>query len=204
MPAPTDTRTRFLDAALRLLRQKGYASTRVDDLCEATGLTKGAFFHHFKSKEALALAAADHFQTTADAAFAGAPYQDISDPKERLLGYVDFRIAILEGDLPDVSCLLGMIVQEAYETHPALSAACGSHIEAHAASLTETIEDAREQYAPGATWDADGLTFHIQGVIQGAFVLAKAQGSLDVAVESLQHLRRYLDLVFDSRVGNPA
>ncbi len=42
---------KLLDAAVHVVRQKGYAATSVDDLCKAAGVTKGAFFHHFESKE---------------------------------------------------------------------------------------------------------------------------------------------------------
>ena len=194
MPSATDTRTRFLDAALRVLRQKGYAATRVDDLCAATGLSKGAFFHHFPSKEALALAAADHFHASAEAVFAGLDHEH-ADPRDWLLAYVDLRVALLDGDLPDVTCLLGTVVQETYETHPGLSAAAGAHIEAHAASIAEVARAAKARHAPDAMWDPDGLGRHVQAVVQGAFVLAKATGSLEVAVESLRHLRRYLELL---------
>ena len=51
-------RARLLDAALTVIRAKGYADTTVDELCRAAGVTKGAFFHHFRSKEELAVAAA--------------------------------------------------------------------------------------------------------------------------------------------------
>ena len=50
-------RHKLLDAALALIRTKGYAATTVDDICTAAAVTKGAFFHHFKSKEALGIAA---------------------------------------------------------------------------------------------------------------------------------------------------
>jgi AcrR family transcriptional regulator len=55
-------RQKLLDATLALIRKKGYSSTSVDELCAQAGVTKGAFFHHFKSKDALAIAAAsiDH------------------------------------------------------------------------------------------------------------------------------------------------
>ena len=84
-PAPSDSRTRLLDAALATIRRKGYAATTVDDLCAATGLSKGSFFHHFKGKEDLALAAAQHWSDTTGALFANAPYQQVADPRERLL-----------------------------------------------------------------------------------------------------------------------
>src|SRR5688500_1182465 len=102
-----ESKARFLDAALRVLRAKGYAATRIEDVCDAAGLTKGSFFHHFDGKEDLALAAADHFGAMADRLFAAAPYQSALDPLDRLLGYVDFRRGMLQGELPDFTCLLG-------------------------------------------------------------------------------------------------
>ena len=106
------SKTRILDAAIRVIRSKGYAATRVEDICEVTGLTKGSFFHHFASKEEVAIAAAGHFSALAEGVFEGAAYKRRSDPLERLLGYVDFRKAMVRGDLPEFTCLLGTMVQE--------------------------------------------------------------------------------------------
>jgi TetR/AcrR family transcriptional repressor of nem operon len=119
-----ESKTRILDAALRVIRAKGYSATTIDDICLAAGLTKGSFFHHFKSKEELALAAAGHFAAMADGLFAQAPYRALHDPLDRLLGYVDFRKAILQGSLPEFTCLLGTMVQETFESHPAIRDAC--------------------------------------------------------------------------------
>src|SRR6201981_2337218 len=97
--APTDARTRLLDAAMQALRGQGYTATTVDDICRAAGLTKGAFFHHFKSKEDLAVAAARHWGALTSGLFASAPYRALPDPLDRILAYVDFRKAILQGEL---------------------------------------------------------------------------------------------------------
>jgi TetR/AcrR family transcriptional repressor of nem operon len=191
-----ESKARFLEAALRVIRAKGYAATRVDDVCEAAGLSKGSFFHHFASKEELALAAADHFGQMAERLFASAPYRQIEDPLDRLLGYVDFRAAILQGDLPDYTCLLGTMVQEVYDTHPSIRAACERNIGTHAATVARDIEAAKARYAPNATWTAESLAHFTQSVLQGAFVLAKAKGGSAVAVECLAHLRRYLETQF--------
>ena len=84
----------------------------------------------------------------ADRIFAAAPYQSVADPLDRLLGYVDFRRSILQGELPDYTCLLGTMVQEAYATHPAIRAACERHISAHAAAVARDIAAAKDRYAP--------------------------------------------------------
>lgn len=191
-----ESKVKFLDAALRVIRARGYTATRIEDICEAAGLTKGSFFHHFKSKEDLALAAADQFAAMADRMFAGAPYQDAADPLDRLLGYVDFRTAILQGDLPDYTCLLGMMVQEVYDTNPAIRAACEKHISAHAATLANDIAEAKVRYVPEAKWTPDSFALFTQAVIQGAFVLAKARHGPEIAAECLGHLRRYLETQF--------
>src|SRR5882762_2463089 len=101
-----ESKAKLLDAALLAIRARGYSATTVDDVCRTAGLTKGSFFHHFESKEDLALAAARHFSAQAEGLFATAPYRALPDPVDRLLGYVEFRKAILEGELPEFTCLL--------------------------------------------------------------------------------------------------
>ena len=48
-----NSRDKLLDAATRLFHENGYQAVTVNDICEAAQLTKGAFYHHFDSKEAL-------------------------------------------------------------------------------------------------------------------------------------------------------
>jgi TetR/AcrR family transcriptional repressor of nem operon len=199
-----ESKTRILDAALHVVRAKGYAATTIDDICQAASLTKGSFFHHFKSKEELALAAADHFADMAADLFAAASYRSAVDSLERLLGYVDFRIAILRGDLAEFTCLLGTMVQETYETHPAIRAACDRHISDHAAEVAKDIVEAKRRYAPDATWSAESLGLYTQAVVQGALILAKAKHGPEVAVECLRHLRRYLEMLFAQSRSEPA
>lgn len=191
------SKTKILDAALHVIRAKGYSATTIDDVCRAAGLTKGSFFHHFKTKDELALAAASHFGLMAANLFAQAPYRSLPDPLDRLLAYVDFRKAILQGNLPDFTCLLGTMVQETYETHPAIREACNIEISAHAADVAKDIEEAKRLYSPDASWTPDSVALYTQAVLQGAFILAKAKNGPEVAGDCLDHLRRYLELLFN-------
>jgi TetR/AcrR family transcriptional regulator, transcriptional repressor for nem operon len=191
-----DARTRLLEAAMQMIRAQGYAATTVDDICQKAGLTKGAFFHHFRSKEDLAVAAAAHFSQMAERLFGAAPYREFADPLDRLFGYIDFRTAILAGPVPEFTCLLGTMVQEAYDTHPAIRQACDTYIGAHAAEVAKDIAAAKSLYAPRAEWSAESLALYTQAVLQGAFVLAKSKGGPEVARDCLAHLRRYLLQLF--------
>lgn len=191
-----ESKTKFLDAALQVIRAKGYTATTVDDVCEAAGLTKGSFFHHFGSKEELALAAADYFTEGASAMFAAAPYHAPADALERLLAYVDFRKALLTGGLANFTCLAGTMLQEVYDTHPSIREACDKSISGHAATLEPDIAEAMRTHGVRGEWTARSLALHIQAVLQGAFILAKAKGGPAVAGECLDHLRRYIELLF--------
>jgi TetR/AcrR family transcriptional repressor of nem operon len=195
MPAH-ESKTKFLDAALQVIRTKGYDATTIDDICAAARLTKGSFFHHFKTKEDLGIAAAAHWSETTGDLFASAPYHALADPRDRLLGYVDFRNAMVRGELPEFTCLLGTMVQDAYATHPPLREACDAGISEHAATLTSDIAAAKARYAPTAAWSPESLALYTQAVIQGAFILAKAQDGPAIAHDCLDHLRRYLELLF--------
>lgn len=190
---------KLLDVALRTIREKGYCATTVDDLCAAAGVTKGAFFHHFDSKEALAVAAAEHWATITGKLFESAPYHDVKDPLERVLAYIDFRRSLIRGKIPEFTCLVGTMVQETYDRNPDIRAACAASIFGHAATLVADIQAVIDEHGIqniGCT--AASLARHTQAVLQGAFILAKASGSADFAIESCDHLKRYFQLLFST------
>lgn len=199
-----DARSKLLGAALSLIRTQGYSATSVDKLCAAAGVTKGAFFHHFKSKDELAVAAADYWSDMTGALFAAAPYHDHADALDRVLAYVAFRKALLQGGVPDFTCLVGTLVQEAYETSPAIREACERCITGHAATLEADIETAMRARNMTPEWAPRSLALHTQAVIQGAFILAKATGGAAIAADSIDHLRRYIEILFAPEADNQA
>jgi TetR/AcrR family transcriptional repressor of nem operon len=199
-----ESKTKLLDATLKVVRAKGYSATRIEDVCAEAGLTKGSFFHHFKSKEDLALSAVAHWEATTAATFATAPYHDAADPLSRVIAYIGFRKALLTGDLPDFTCFVGTIVQEAYRTHPDVGAACERTISGHARTLEADIRAAMREHGRPQDWTPESLALHTQAVIQGSFILAKAKGSAAAAAESLDHLRRYIELLFQTPAETPS
>lgn len=207
MPRPTkrapnrgDARTRLLEAARDVIRTKGFAATTVDDLCKVADVTKGAFFHHFKSKDALGVAAADFWVETTTAFFESAPYHEPTDPLERVLAYIAFRRSLIGDDIPEFTCLVGTMAQEVYATAPDIRNAAGASIFGHAETLetdiAAAIED-REIQTDG--WTPASLARHFQTVIQGGFILAKAGNDPSLALEALDHLERYVCRLFGVR-----
>ena len=191
-----EARARLLEAARSLVRHRGFAATSVDELCAAAGVTKGAFFHHFPSKEALGVALIDDWTATTGVLFASHPYNNLPDPLERVFGYLDLRREILGQPIPEFSCVAGTTVQEAYETSIPIRLAAErslrsgfDHVRAHLAAALAAH--------PVAGVTAESLARQFQIAVQGGIVLAKALDDPDPAREAFDHLERYLRLLFD-------
>lgn len=198
-PLPMNARDKLLEAAVRQIRLQGYSATSVDQLCSEAGVTKGAFFHHFASKEALGVAAADYWSESTGRFFEEAPYHHLPRAIDRVLGYVDFRIELISGPAEGFSCVAGTMLQETFRSSEAIRRACEDSIMGNARALEADLAEAMIDAGVSGTTPAS-LARHVQTVIQGAFILAKASGPDEaeaVAREALRHLRRYFELLFD-------
>lgn len=201
-PARGNARTALLDAAHRLVRRQGWNATSVDQLCAAAGVTKGAFFHHFASKDALGVAAAGEWTERARThIFENPLLTGIADPLELVLAHIDLRLALIDGPAEDFSCFVGTVVQEAFATSDPLRMAGNLSLTAYAERFAEDIQQAIDRYGIAAQVTALALAYHVQAVLQGAFILAKAKGDPTLARETVAHLKRYVQMLFGRGVA---
>lgn len=190
-----EARARLIAAARDLVRRKGFSATSVDDLCTAAGVTKGAFFHHFASKDDLGVALIENWTGTTGAMFAAHPYNAQPDPFDRLMAYLDLRRALLNFPLPEFTCVAGTTVQEVYATSPQMRDAARKSIASGAGHVRAHLETLLAAHpVPGVT--AESLARQFQIAVQGGIILAKAENSPQPAAEALDHLERYLRLLF--------
>jgi AcrR family transcriptional regulator len=61
-----ETRAKIMESAIKLFSNQGFNKASVDDICKEAGISKGAFYHHFKSKQELFLALLDGWLQTID------------------------------------------------------------------------------------------------------------------------------------------
>ena len=199
-PAAGTARDKLIAAAIATVRYKGFSATSVDEICQAAGVTKGAFFHHFASKEALAVAAAGAWTDMAEQRIFTLPdWTRLADPLERLMGHIDFRLSMLDGPAEDYTCFVGTMVQESYNSSDPIRAACDASIRAYAVRLSEDIQQAIDTHGIAEGVTAFSLSYHIQAVLQGAFILAKANGHPVIARDSVMHLKRYVAMLFKQK-----
>jgi TetR/AcrR family transcriptional repressor of nem operon len=195
-PPRGEARARLIEAARDLVRRRGFAATSVEDVCAAAGVTKGAFFHHFASKEALGVALIDDWTETTGAMFAAHAYHSLPDPLDRVFAYLDLRRALLDQPLPDFTCVAGTTVQEVYETSPPIRAAAERSVRSGLAHVQPYLAAAlAARPVPGVT--AESLAQQFQVATQGGIILAKAMADPAPARAAFDHLERYLRLLFD-------
>jgi TetR/AcrR family transcriptional repressor of nem operon len=189
--AAVPLRDTLLETASRLFRQQGFIATTVDEICAQSGATKGAFFHHFKSKEAVAEECLARWKQNFGAMLAASPgLAAASDPVDRVLAVLDFFIELFSDPKQLKSCLAGTTVQEVAETHPRLRDAANDCFTALQGRLKCLLDDAcrsrrikRDTESLAALWIA---------TLQGALVLCKASRDERVIPGSLRHVRAYI------------
>jgi TetR/AcrR family transcriptional repressor of nem operon len=191
------TRDSLMEAAFTLVRRQGLSATSVDEICAAAGVSKGAFFHHFRSKDELAAAAAHHWSAVTGAFFEAAPYHQPDDPLDRVLAYIDLRREMMAGDIAEFTCFAGTMAQEAWATSPAVQAAAWDSMSGHAEALVADIEAAKVSRGIGEAVNAQSLALHMVAVVQGAFILAKASGDPETGRETVSHLKTYVEMLFE-------
>ncbi len=97
-----ETRNTILEAALGLFSQHGYDATSVDQICQGAGISKGAFYHHFSSKQDLFLALMETWLVSVEGFFTGSAenIDDVPQVLEGMAAMSDWLFDALEGGFP--------------------------------------------------------------------------------------------------------
>jgi TetR/AcrR family transcriptional repressor of nem operon len=187
------TKENFLNIATDLMLTKGYEATAIDEICEKAGLTKGSFFHYFKSKEELAKA----LLTRPSSAHPKSKDELYSkDPLKRVYGQIDFAIEMSKKPGGGKGCLKGTLAQELSNTHPEIRRICIDHFNKMAEDFAVDLKAAKAQYAPKASFDPLSLAQHFVAVLQGSLILVKAYQDNRLMISSLKHFKKYVESLF--------
>jgi TetR/AcrR family transcriptional repressor of nem operon len=186
-----------VDAGVSLMRKQGFNATTVDDICSAAGVTKGGFFHYFKSKEDLAKAAVVRFRDGKRQDFDNAAFRKLADPLDRVFGRLDFARESSGGSKHSTKgCLIGVFAQELSFTNPELRNACQDSFLRTAQDFEKDLAAAKSIHAPKAEFDPKNVAMLYVTIIQGSLLLAKAAEANAVLHENIEQFRRYLQGLF--------
>ncbi len=190
------TRERILDAAQGLILERGYGGVSVDQLIRTLGLTKGAFFHHFKSKSDLARTLINRYADEGVTLFEESldrAKKLSDDPLQQFLILVGLYEEIFEGlTEPYPGCLLASYVYELQQFDADILPIINKEFLLSRRELTKLIEQIADKYPPRIPFDAGALADMFMSTFEGAFVLSK---SLHEPQITAQQLRLYKTLV---------
>jgi TetR/AcrR family transcriptional repressor of nem operon len=194
------TRERILDAAQELILERGYSGMTVDNVLGEVELTKGAFFHHFKSKDELAMALLQRFAER-DAEI----YRETreraeklsDDPLQQLLIFVRLFEEMFDGLAePYPGCLFASYLYELQLFGDETRKLIRNSFEQWRSLLREKIEAVVRKYPPQAKVDASHLADAFTVVLEGAFITGKAMNEPQVVADQLRLYRNYVELLF--------
>jgi TetR/AcrR family transcriptional repressor of nem operon len=188
------TRERILAAAERLVIDNGYAATSVDQVIAESGTSKGAFFHHFASKRALAEALVDGY-VASDVAMLEAALEHArtatDDPVGRALAFVGFFEEAADQIMQEQSgCLYTSILTERQLVTSGASDPITKAVIAWREGYAELLRDA----LPDSTdVDVEALSDHLFVTFEGAYLLARTTGDPGQMRAQLRTLRVLLE-----------
>jgi TetR/AcrR family transcriptional repressor of nem operon len=195
------TRKRILDAAQAMILDHGFAGVSVDQLIQSLGLTKGAFFHHFKNKNDLARSLIRRYADEGMQFFSDslARAKKLSnDPLQQLLIIIGLYEEMFE-DLtePYPGCLLASYVYELQQFDEETRAIINEEFILSRTELAKLIREVMVKYPPHREVDPLSLADGFMSVFEGAFVLSKSLGEADVTIKQLRHYKTYIELLFE-------
>ncbi len=189
----------MLEAAQRLVLERGFAAMTVDAVIEAAGLSKGAFFHHFPSKAALGRALVERYATSdaeaLDTAMAAAEARS-ADPAVQLVEFVRFFEEAAD-NLVEVqpSCLFISFIYERELAGAGTDDVVASAILHWRQRITGKLGEAAAGRPALAEVDLTAVADHVFATFEGAFLLVRALGDDSAMRRQLAQLRHYLELL---------
>jgi len=202
--AGAKTRERILDEAQRLILDRGLAATPIDEVLTAAGTSKGAFFHHFPSKNHLARAIVERY-AQGDIGFLdefmGRAEAATDDPAEQLVTFIGlFEQAADELVAQQPSCLYVSYIFDKQLSDNGTNDVIVDVFLRYRERLVEKIAAAAKLHPPAIALDPVALADQVTVTFEGAFVLARALGDPSIMRSQLELVRRMVALLF----GAPA
>lgn len=188
------TRQKLLDIARQLMMSKGYNATTVEEVCKLAGVTKGAFFYYFKTKEDLGVSVLNAYWETRQRQFSESDWLAQEQPLAQLAGFLNTVADVFMHDADGFSCLAGSFTQELAATQPLFRDQVAALFAEWAQQIKPVLQAAQEH--AGVAVDVDALADYIIAVVEGALILAQARQDRQVIARQLQMLISHLNIVF--------
>lgn len=199
IPALPERKHRIIEAAVRLILRQGYSGTTIDQICAEAGVTKGAFFHYFASKEEVGQAAIAAWGGAWQEILKAAHMDQIADPLDRLERFFEVMVETYHLPEPGIGCMIGTVAQETGASNRRLGDLCEAELDVWAAGVRQLLADAKTAHPPQADFDVASVADFMLGVVQGSLLVAKTRQDRAIIVNNVRNCRAYVLGLFGHR-----
>ena len=193
------TRARIMEAALELILETGYSAASVERIIQRAGITKGTFFYHFPTKQALATALvqawAEQDIRYLDENLARAR-KLARDPAQQMLVFVGLFEEMFELPEEQPGCLYASFCYEAELFDADIARMIREAFDTWHARLGPALAEAFEAHPPRADVTPEELVDLLGVIFEGGFVMSRIYGDARLLATHLRHYRNYLELLF--------
>lgn len=195
------TRDKILAESKALIYENGFAGTSIDLILDKAGITKGAFFYHFKTKAELALVLMNEFAKAdlSELERVSSEIAGISESKKRLLAFVQTFIDMFSSLEEPPGCLYASVSNEQNQYSGEIKKIVSDTILQWREALVQLLEAVEQHHAPKLPYAKEALADHFTVVMEGAFIVSKALGDASLTSRQLQLYHDYLNLLFEDK-----
>jgi TetR/AcrR family transcriptional regulator, transcriptional repressor for nem operon len=196
----TATRLRIMDAAQTLVISRGFAATTVDEVIASAHTTKGAFFNHFPTKQALARAlmeryAADDAELLSTLMARAERLTD--DPLQQLLVFIGLLTDELEEWMAATpGCLMASFCYERELVDETTEEMIVRALRLWGDTMYGKLQEVAGQHPPKLDVELRAVADQVATTIEGSYVMVRALGDARIVRGQMDQLRAYLKLLF--------
>jgi TetR/AcrR family transcriptional regulator, transcriptional repressor for nem operon len=196
-PRALETREKILGEAARLFALKGYHDTKLEEVLKAAGVTTGAFFHHFATKEELGFAVIDQHmekrRRLLEQIEKRLPPQDEDGPLEQVFRRLDaIEEMIRWRDQRKGGCIIGNLSTALCDTHDGFRRRLAECFDEMALEFRPALNAAARRYCPRQPVDTRALARYIVAMIEGSIMLSRAQQDRRMIKRHFAYLKEHL------------
>ncbi|MEQ8703925.1 MAG: helix-turn-helix domain-containing protein [Phaeodactylibacter sp.] len=192
------TRDKILTESRALIYENGFAGTSVDKILEKTGITKGAFFYHFKTKNHLAKSLIEEYarEDKSHLEHGLEETKSMEDrPVERLIDFVQVFIDGMSTLEEPPSCLYASYTNETSQFDQETKDLIANSILEWRKTFIDLLKQAKINEKSKIEIDIPSLADQFVVIFEGAFIVSKALNEPDLTAKQLTHLRNYIQLL---------
>jgi AcrR family transcriptional regulator len=187
----SSTRDRLVDTAMQLFWAKGYGSTSVADVLQASRVNSGSLYHFFPGKQDLLLAVLERYREGIGPMLLAPAWEGVDDPLERVFALLGrYREGIVMTGCT-YGCPIGSLALEIHEPDPPVRAALAANFDAWTAAVEACLVAAGARLP--VALDRRELAEFVLTTMEGGVMQARTHRDVGYFDRSVRQLRAYFD-----------